>query len=73
MTAKPLLLLLFAFTGAASLQIPSTSPGTGIRGAGQLQFVEWCKAHIIAPKCAIHTFNGGLRGVIATDDIIEQD
>jgi len=38
--------------------------------ASPSQFLAWCKSSgISAPKCSMHTFPSGLRGVIALEDI----
>ena len=40
------------------------------RGLSGGAFVAWCKSSgISAPKCSMHTFPSGLRGVIALEDI----
>jgi len=67
--SPPLFLLLLILIGVAScLEIPS-SRGTG-GGSAQSAFRNWCAtSKIEARKCSLHTFPGGLRGLIALEDI----
>lgn len=58
-----LLLLLSSSSVSVAMQQMSKHPR-----ASPAAFWSWCRTHIVAPKVGIHNF-GGLRGLIATDDI----